>query len=103
MQYKTDDLRIDSIKAVTSPAEICEEIPVTAAAAKTTYETRQAIHNILQGEDERLLVITGPCSIHDIKAAGEYASRLKPLIDTYRNDLLIVMRVYFEKPRTTVG
>ena len=103
MQYKTDDLRIDSIKAVTSPAEICEEIPVTEATAKTTYETRQAIHNILQGEDERLLVITGPCSIHDVKAAREYASRLKPLIDKYRNDLLIVMRVYFEKPRTTVG
>ena len=103
MQYKTDDLRIDSIKAVTSPAEICEEIPVTEAAAKTTYETRQATHNILEGKDDRLLVITGPCSIHDIKAAKEYASRLKPLIDKYRNDLLIVMRVYFEKPRTTVG
>ena len=103
MQYKTDDLRIESIKAVTSPAEICEEIPVTEAAAKTTYETRQSIHNILEGTDDRLLVITGPCSIHDIKAAKEYASRLKPLIDKYRNDLLIVMRVYFEKPRTTVG
>jgi 3-deoxy-7-phosphoheptulonate synthase len=103
MQYKTDDLRIESIKAVTSPAEICEEIPVTEAAAKTTYETRQTIHNILEGKDDRLLVITGPCSIHDIKAAKEYASRLKPLIDKYRDDLLIVMRVYFEKPRTTVG
>lgn len=103
MHYQTDDLRIESIKAVTSPAEICEEIPVTEAAAKTTYETRQAIHNILEGKDERLLVITGPCSIHDIKAAKEYASRLKPLIDKYRDVLLIVMRVYFEKPRTTVG
>lgn len=103
MHYQTDDLRIESIKAVTSPAEICEEIPVTEAAAKTTYETRQAIHNILEGKDERLLVITGPCSIHDIKAAKEYASRLKPLIDKYRDVLLVVMRVYFEKPRTTVG
>ena len=103
MHYKTDDLRIESTKAVTSPAEICEEIPVTKAAAKTTYETRQAIHNILEENDDRLLVITGPCSIHDIKAAKEYAARLKPLIDKYRDNLLIVMRVYFEKPRTTVG
>ena len=103
MQYKTDDLRIESIKAVTSPAEICEEIPVTEAAAKTTFEARQAIHNILQGEDQRLLVITGPCSIHDTTAAKEYAARLKPLINKYKDDLLIVMRVYFEKPRTTVG
>lgn len=103
MQYITDDLRIDSIKAVATPAIICEEIPITEQAAKTTFETRQAIHNILQSEDNRLLVVTGPCSIHDIKAAKEYAERLKPLIDKYRQDLLIVMRVYFEKPRTTVG
>jgi 3-deoxy-7-phosphoheptulonate synthase len=103
MQYQTDDLRIESIKAVTSPAEVCEEIPITKDAAKTTYETRQAIHNILHGEDDRLLVVVGPCSIHDVKAAKEYASRLKPLIDKYRDDLVIVMRVYFEKPRTTVG
>ncbi len=103
MKYQTDDLRIESIKAVTSPAEVCEEIPITVKAAKTTYETRLAIHNILYGEDDRLLVITGPCSIHDIKAAKEYASRLKPLIDKFSDDLLIVMRVYFEKPRTTVG
>ena len=103
MQYKTDDLRIESIKAVTSPGGVCEEIPITEAAAKTTYETRQAIHNILQGDDKRLLVIAGPCSIHDIKAAKEYASKLKSLINKYHDDLLIVMRVYFEKPRTTVG
>ena len=103
MQYITDDLRIDSIKAVTTPAVICEEIPITEAAAKTTFETRQAIHNILQGEDGRLLVVIGPCSIHDIRAAKEYAARLKLLIEKYREDLLIVMRVYFEKPRTTVG
>ena len=103
MQYLTDDLRIDSIKAVAAPVVICEEIPITEAAAKTTYETRQAIHNILTGEDDRLLVIAGPCSIHDTTAAMEYAARLKPLIEKYREDLLIVMRVYFEKPRTTVG
>ncbi|MBM2829745.1 MAG: phospho-2-dehydro-3-deoxyheptonate aldolase [Gammaproteobacteria bacterium] len=103
MKYQTDDLRIESIKAVTSPAEVCEEIPISEKAAKTTYETRLAIHNILHGNDDRLLVIAGPCSIHDIKAAREYASRLKPLIDKFSDDLLIVMRVYFEKPRTTVG
>jgi len=102
-QYKTDDLRINSIKAVASPVEICEEIPITESAARTTLETRQAIHRILVGEDHRLLVVTGPCSIHDINAAREYAARLKPLIDQYRDDLIIVMRVYFEKPRTTVG
>lgn len=103
MNYKTDDLRIESIKAVTSPAVICEEIPVTEEAAKTTALTRNAIHDILHGQDDRLIVITGPCSIHDVDAAKEYANKLKPLIDKHSDDLLIIMRVYFEKPRTTVG
>jgi len=103
MKYQTDDLRINEIKTITPPAVLCEEIPVSENAAKTTYETRQAIHNILSGDDDRLVIITGPCSIHDIKSAKEYASRLKPLIDKYSDDLLIIMRVYFEKPRTTVG
>jgi 3-deoxy-7-phosphoheptulonate synthase len=103
MKYITDDLRIDSIKAVATPAVICEEIPISQLAAKTTFETRQTIHNILQGDDDRLLIITGPCSIHNIEAAKEYASRLKTLIEDLSEDLLIVMRVYFEKPRTTVG
>jgi len=103
MQYKTNDLRIKSIKAVISPLVICEEIPITEQAAKTTALTRNAIHDILHGQDNRLIVITGPCSIHDVDAAKEYASRLKKLIDDYSDDLLIIMRVYFEKPRTTVG
>ena len=103
MKHQTDDLRINEIKTVTPPAVLCEEIPVTERAAKTTYDTRQAIHNILSGKDDRLVVIIGPCSIHDIKSAKEYAARLKPLIDKYSDDLLIIMRVYFEKPRTTVG
>ena len=103
MKYQTDDLRIESIKAVSTPAVICEEIPITEAAAKTTFETRQAIHNLLQEKDDRLMVLTGPCSIHDVKSAKEYAGRLKPLIEELKEDLLIVMRVYFEKPRTTVG
>ena len=100
---ETDDLRIASIKAVTPPAEICEEIPITEAAAETTWLTRQAIGNLLNGSDKRLMVVAGPCSIHDVDAAREYAGRLKTLIGKYSEDLLIVMRVYFEKPRTTVG
>ena len=103
MNYQTDDLRINEIKTIMPPAVLLEEIPVTELAAKNTYDTRQAIHNILSGSDDRLVVITGPCSIHDIKSATEYASRLKHLIKKYSNDLLIIMRVYFEKPRTTVG
>ena len=103
MKYQTDDLRINEIKTVTPPAVLCEEIPVTELAAETTYNTRQSIHHILSGDDDRLVVITGPCSIHDIKSAKEYASRLKLLIEKYSNELLIIMRVYFEKPRTTVG
>ena len=103
MKYQTDDLRINEIKTITPPAVLCEEIPVSEKAAKTTYETRQSVHSILSGDDDRLVVITGPCSIHDIKSAKEYGSRLKPLIDKYSDDLLIIMRVYFEKPRTTVG
>ncbi len=103
MTYQTDDLRIKEIKTVTPPAVLCEEMPVTERAAKKTHDTRQAIHSILSGKDNRLVVITGPCSIHDIDSAREYAARLKLLIDKYSDDLLIIMRVYFEKPRTTVG
>jgi 3-deoxy-7-phosphoheptulonate synthase len=101
--YNTEDLRIKEIKAVATPAEICEEIMITETAAETVHKTRQAIQRILRNQDDRLLVITGPCSIHDTEAAREYGTRLKKLIDQYQKDLLIVMRVYFEKPRTTVG
>ncbi|MCH7697209.1 MAG: 3-deoxy-7-phosphoheptulonate synthase [Proteobacteria bacterium] len=103
MMHKTDDLRIASIKAVTSPAEICEDIPISEKAATIVYETRQTIHNILIGKDDRLMLVIGPCSIHDTVAAVEYASRLQPLMEELKDDLLIIMRVYFEKPRTTVG
>ena len=99
----TDDLRIVEIREVVSPARLREEISVTNAAARTTIETRAAIHRILQGEDDRLLLVVGPCSIHDPRAALDYAGRLKPLRAELEQDLLIVMRVYFEKPRTTVG
>ena len=100
---KTDDLRIASINHVINPAELIEQLPVTDQAVETTVTTRQSIHRILQGEDDRILVITGPCSIHDTEAAIDYAKRLKPLKQQFHDELLIVMRVYFEKPRTTVG
>lgn len=103
MKYRTDDLRIASIRAVTTPTEILEDIPITDTASNTVLETRRAIHAILTGEDDRLLVITGPCSIHDPASAMEYAGRLKDLKHELRDHLLIVMRVYFEKPRTTIG
>jgi 3-deoxy-7-phosphoheptulonate synthase len=101
--HLTDDLRITGLREVSSPLEIHSEFPITDTAAETIFETRQAIHNILTGEDDRLLVIVGPCSIHDTKAALEYADLVKQARATHGEDLLIVMRVYFEKPRTTVG
>ena len=99
----TDDLRITQIRAVTTPLVICEEMPITEPAAALIADTRVAIHKILHGQDKRLLVIAGPCSIHDVDAAIEYAKRLHALREKYRDTLLVVMRVYFEKPRTTVG
>src|ERR671924_1921331 len=103
MEYKTDDLRIREIKELLPPAHVLLEIAITKRAAQTVYETRQDIHRILHGADDRLLAIMGPCSIHDVKAAKEYAGKLKDAKDRLAADLLIVMRVYFEKPRTTVG
>ncbi|MFQ5995653.1 MAG: 3-deoxy-7-phosphoheptulonate synthase, partial [Acidiferrobacterales bacterium] len=103
MKYRTEDLRIKSIAAVITPAQLHDELPITDDAAKTTYETRQAIQEILRRQDDRLLVIIGPCSIHDPDAAREYASRLAAIRKSLSDVLLLVMRVYFEKPRTTVG
>jgi 3-deoxy-7-phosphoheptulonate synthase len=100
---QTDDLRIQSIHTVEAPASVHERHPITEEAAQTVSDTREAIHRILTGEDDRLLVVIGPCSVHDVDAALEYASKLIPVRDRLKNDLLIVMRVYFEKPRTTVG
>src|SRR6266498_2065736 len=103
MKYQTDDLRIKEIKELLPPAHLLDDFPITEKAAQTVYETRQAIHRILHGADDRLLAVMGPCSIHDVKAAKEYAVRLKEAKDRCADDLLGVMRVYFEKPRTTVG
>jgi len=103
MQYRTDDLRIREIKELAPPSHLLRDLTVTEKAAKTVVETRQQIHRVLHGADDRLVVIIGPCSIHDVQAAKEYASRLAEARARLGRDLLIVMRVYFEKPRTTVG
>ena len=103
MQYRTDDLRVKEIKELLPPERLLREFSITQKAAATVFETRQAIHRILHGADDRLLVIMGPCSIHDVKAADEYAGKLKEAKDRLAGDLLVIMRVYFEKPRTTVG
>ncbi len=100
---KTDDLRILAIHEVEPPAIVHERHPLSERAAQTVYDTRAAIHRILTREDDRLLVVIGPCSVHDPEAAIDYANRLLAVRDRLRDDLLIVMRVYFEKPRTTVG
>ena len=103
MKYKTDDLRISGLQEVLPPEELHREYPITEQASDTVHGTRKAIHEILQGGSDRLVIIVGPCSIHDPKAGREYATRLKPLIDELGEELCIVMRIYFEKPRTTVG
>jgi 3-deoxy-7-phosphoheptulonate synthase len=103
MRLTTDDVRIREIKELAPPSHLLREYPVSEKASVVTYETRQAIHRILHGMDDRLLVVIGPCSIHDPKAAMEYARRLAAERERLEDDLEIVMRVYFEKPRTTVG
>jgi len=103
MIFKTDDVRITGLQEVLPPIKLHEEFPVDEAASETVYHARNAIHKVLHGEDDRLVVIVGPCSVHDPEAAREYASRLKVLIQEMSEDLCIIMRVYFEKPRTTIG
>ena len=98
-----DDTRIEKVDQVLPPIALLEKYPASEYAAKLVKQTRHEAHNIIHGKDDRLLVIIGPCSIHDPKAAIEYANRLKPLREKYRDSLEIIMRVYFEKPRTTVG
>jgi len=102
-QYSTDDLRIGGMQEVIPPKLVHSEYPISETAAKTTCEARRAVHSILSGTDDRLLVVIGPCSIHNIDAALEYARRLRAVHNELSDNLLIIMRVYFEKPRTTVG
>jgi 3-deoxy-7-phosphoheptulonate synthase len=99
----TNNLRVRSVRPLISPAILYEEIPITEATEALVNQTRHAIRRIIAGEDDRLVVVVGPCSIHDPKAALEYATRLKGVAARLAGDLQIVMRVYFEKPRTTVG
>jgi 3-deoxy-7-phosphoheptulonate synthase len=103
MLKSTDDLRIKDIRELRTPAEVMREFPRTDAATRTVLASRHAIHNILHGSDDRLAVVVGPCSIHDPVAALDYARRLVPVRDRLSDRLEIIMRVYFEKPRTTVG
>jgi len=103
MFYTTDDLRIEKIRPLISPAILMEDLPLSEGASATVSGTRQALAHAIAGRDDRFLVIVGPCSIHDVDAARDYARKLKVQADRLQADLLIVMRVYFEKPRTTVG
>ncbi len=103
MSSPTDDLRIADTMELLAPQQLIGELPVSETASATVSQARQTMHNILTGDDPRLLVIVGPCSIHDPTAAREYATRLKAISEQLKDDLFIVMRVYFEKPRTTVG
>ncbi len=103
MLHPTDDLRIDKIRPLVPPAILMENLPITERASATVAGGRQAITRVLRDEDDRLIAIVGPCSIHDVKAAREYGTRLQEVAARLAPDLLVVMRVYFEKPRTTVG
>ena len=103
MPLRTRDLRVESIRPLLPPAILLEELPLSDAAAITVSRGREEVARILRGEDDRLVVIVGPCSIHDPGAAVDYAQRLRRLAEELAGDLRIVMRVYFEKPRTTVG
>ena len=102
-QHNTDDIRIDEIRQLLPPSLLLSELPILESSAQLINSTRSDIDNVLNGLSDKLLVVVGPCSIHDQKAAIEYADHVRKWISQYSNDLLIVMRVYFEKPRTTVG
>jgi 3-deoxy-7-phosphoheptulonate synthase len=100
---RTDDLRVDKIRPLVAPELVIEELPADEQVSAFVERSRRAVARILSGEDDRLLVVVGPCSIHDVSAALEYARRLKAVAAGVAGDVFIVMRVYFEKPRTTVG
>ena len=99
----TSNLRIRSLEPLVPPARLCALLPIDDAARRTIVDGRRAVERVLAGEDSRLMAVVGPCSIHDLDAAREYAGRLRALADRLADRLLVIMRVYFEKPRTTVG
>ena len=103
MRYQTDDLRIRAMKELIAPEDLIRLFPITDPISETVHQTRRAICDIIHDRDDRLLVVVGPCSVHDPNAARDYAARLRPLMNELGDRLQLVMRVYFEKPRTTVG
>ncbi|MBT5863074.1 MAG: 3-deoxy-7-phosphoheptulonate synthase [Gammaproteobacteria bacterium] len=103
MSKLTDDLKISSMKELISPSDLIKQLPMTDKAINTVVETRSDIINILNGKDERLILVVGPCSIHDVDAAHEYAEKLLKIKKKVEKNILIIMRVYFEKPRTVIG
>jgi 3-deoxy-7-phosphoheptulonate synthase len=103
MFQNTDDVRIDKLRPLIPPAILMEELPVTSQMAATVAAARKKVADCVNGDSDKLVVVVGPCSIHDTKAALEYARLLQEAIKTHENELVILMRVYFEKPRTTVG
>jgi 3-deoxy-7-phosphoheptulonate synthase len=101
--FATDDVRIDKLRPLLPPAILMEELPLDEDQARQVATARTEVGDVLGGRDDRLVVVVGPCSVHDTKAALEYAGRLKQAADRHRGELVVVMRTYFEKPRTTVG
>ena len=99
----TDDLKIASMKEMISPSDLIDQLPMSEKAIQTVVKCRSEIIKILNRDDDRLMVIVGPCSIHDVNAAIEYAKKLYRRKDKVKQNILVIMRVYFEKPRTTVG
>src|SRR5690606_694919 len=102
-RHRTDDLRISSLNPLISPAVLAYYLPSTEAISELVSTTRAQADAILHGHDDRMLAIVGSCSMHDTQAALEYAAKLKELAKSLEKDILVIMRVYFEKPRTTVG
>lgn len=103
MSHNTDDLRIREIKELSPPSHVMREFPCSVQVSAVVHNARRNIHHVLHNQDDRLVVVVGPCSIHDTQAALEYAGRLAKQREVFKDELEIVMRVYFEKPRTTVG
>ena len=103
MRHSTNNLRIVGTQKVLPPAKLYLELPMSDVASETVFKARTQTQDILQSKDDRLVIIVGPCSIHDPDAAREYAAKLKPLITELKDDLHIIMRVYFEKPRSVIG
>ncbi|MCC7181485.1 MAG: 3-deoxy-7-phosphoheptulonate synthase [Acidobacteria bacterium] len=103
MHRRTEDLRITGVRPLIPPAILIEEIPMSEGASNLVADTRLAVARALEGRDSRLVIVVGPCSIHDPVAAVDYARRLKALAERYANELIVVLRCYFEKPRTTIG